>query len=395
MQDPIDSRRPGWHRLTPAQRREALARDLGIPLEELEAALDRGGLSLEAADRMVENVVGTLGLPFAVAPNFRIDGRDVLVPMVVEEASVVAAAAHAARMVREGGGFVTRADAPVTIGQIQIHCPDPEEAARTVLSMREEVLMLARSQDPTLVALGGGPVDLEVRPFPAEHPEEAFLVVHLLVDTRDAMGANAVNTMNEAVAPLLAARVGGRPGLRILSNLADRRKVRVEAQVPLRALSAMGFAPEEVRDGIVAASRFAERDPYRAATHNKGIMNGTDAVVLATGNDWRAVEAGAHAYAARSGRYAPLCTWRREGEDLAGVLEMPVQVGLVGGATRVHPAARLALRILGVQSAMELAAVAAAAGMANNLSALRALATEGIQAGHMRLHRRSRDLEVR
>lgn len=394
MTQPIDSRRPAWHRLSPAQRREALARDLDIPLSVLEEALTHGGLSLDAADRMVEDVVGTLGLPFAVAPNFRIDGRDVLVPMVVEEASVVAAAAHAARMVREGGGFRTRVDPPITIGQIQIFCPDPEEAALRVLALREEALDLARGLDPTLVSLGGGPRDLEVRPFPAAPPEESFLVVHLLVDTRDAMGANAVNTMNEALAPFLADRVGGRIGLRILSNLADRRKVRVEARVPLEALQAPGFTPEEVRDGIVAASRFAERDPYRAATHNKGILNGTDAVVLATGNDWRAVEAGAHAYAARTGRYGPLCTWHRDGDDLQGVLEMPVQVGLVGGATRVHPGARLALRILGVTTAMELAAVAAATGMANNLTALRALATEGIQAGHMRLHRRSRDLEV-
>ncbi len=391
----LDSRRPGWHLLTPRQRRQGLAEALGLPVAEIDAALDGGGLTQEAADLMVEDVLGTMGLPFAVAPNFLLDGRDVLVPMVVEEPSVVAAAAHAARLVRDGGGFVSEADAPVTIGQVQVFCPDPEAAVPMVQAWEPEILALAAAQDPTLTSLGGGPVGLEVRPFPCkEDPRESFLVLHLLVDTRDAMGANAVNTMGEAVGPFVASRIGGRVGLRILSNLADHRLVRIRGRVPLRSLYAEGFSSEEVRDGIVAASHFAERDPYRAATHNKGILNGTDAVVVATGNDWRAVEAGAHAYAARDGRYRPLCVWRRSGDDLEGVLEMPVQVGLVGGATRSHPAARLAIRMLRVSSATDLARVAAAAGMANNLAALRALATEGIQRGHMRLHRRRQGLEV-
>jgi len=387
----VCSRLPGWHRRTRAERLSDLARCLHLPVEELRATLDTGGLSPDLADRLVENVVGTYALPFAVATNFRIDGRDVFVPMVVEEPSVVAAASHAARLVREGGGFSVEADPPRMIGQVQVFAEDPERAAERILEARASLLELAAKADPALAAAGGGPVDLEVRVL--NDAPAPFLVVHLIVDVRDAMGANAVNTMAESLAPELARLAHGRVGLRILSNLADRRLVRVSARVPLQALRAEGFAPEEVRDGIVSASQFAEADPYRAATHNKGILNGTDAVVIATGNDWRAVEAGAHAYAARDGRYRPLCVWSRQGQDLAGRLEMPLAVGTVGGAVRVHPGARLALRILNARGASDVQAAAAAAGMANNLAALRALATEGIQKGHMRLHRRSRPLE--
>ncbi|MBP7126994.1 hydroxymethylglutaryl-CoA reductase, degradative [Myxococcota bacterium] len=387
---PLDTRRPGWHRGSPWDRLRDLARSLGESSEELEAVLAQGGLSVEQADRLAENVVGTFSLPFAVAPNFRINGRDLWMPMVTDEPSVVAAASHAARMVREGGGFLADADPPITICQVQVFTADPEAAGQAIRAARREILELARSQDPVLASLGGGPVDLEVRPFPGEGSDPPFVVVHLLVDTRDAMGANAVNRMAEAVASLLASLAGGRPGLRILSNLADRRLVRVRARVPLAALRGEDRSPEEVRDGIVAASRFAARDPYRATTHNKGILNGIDAVAVATGNDWRAVEAGAHAFAASRGTYAPLCTWHREGDDLAGRMELPLAMGTVGGLTDVHPVARISLRILGVRTATELAMAAAAAGMANNLAALRALAAEGIQRGHMRLHRRGR-----
>jgi len=384
------SRRPGWHRLGPAERCSHLASALGIERDEVERAVRDGGIPLEVADRLVEDVVGTFGLPFAIAPNFRIDGRDVLVPMAVEEPSVVAAAANAARLVREGGGFVTACDPPVMACQVQVFADDLATAKARILAARDALVQAAREADPGLAAAGGGPVGIEVRTVDADDPNESFLVVHVLVDVRDAMGANAVNTVGEALAPRLAALAGGRTGLRILTNLADRRLARVEARVPLAALRMEGFEPAQVRDGIVAASRFAELDPYRAVTHNKGIMNGTDAVVVATGNDWRAVEAGAHAYAARDGRYRPLCTWRRDGDDLAGRLEMPLAVGTIGGATRVHPGARLALRVAGADTSTRLAAVAASVGMANNLAALRALATEGIQKGHMRLHGRSR-----
>ncbi len=387
------SRLPGWYKVSRKERIARIAERLGLAVEEVAAAVEGGGLSPDDADRMVEDVLGTYGLPFAVAPNFQINGRDVLVPMVIEEPSVVAAAANAARMVRDGGGFRVHTDPPHMVCQVQVFARDREAATARILAAKADLLARAAGVDPVLARLGGGPVDLEVRAIDGGPEGDGFLVVHLVVDVRDAMGANTVNTMGEAIAPVLEGLAGAPTGLRILSNLADRRKVRVEATVPLQSLRMEGFEAAQVRDGIVSASRFAELDPYRAATHNKGILNGTDAVILATGNDWRAVEAGAHAYAALGGRYRPLCTWRRQGDDLAGSLEMPMAVGIVGGATRVHPGARLALRILEARSAADLASVAASAGMANNLAALKALATEGIQKGHMRLHARSRSLE--
>ncbi len=386
------SRIPGWHRLTRTERAAALAERLGIDQDDMLAAIEHGGLSPEAADRLVEDVIGTFALPFAVAPNFLINGRDVLMPMVVEEPSVVAAAANAARMVREGGGFEAQVDDPLMVCQVQVFAPDLDRARERILGAKATLLEKAREVDARLVSLGGGPVDVEVRTLRGADTAEAFLVVHLIVDVRDAMGANVVNTMGESIAPVLEALTGGTVGLRILTNLADRRLVRVAAFVPASALELPGFPGEQVRDGIVSASRFAELDPYRAATHNKGVMNGTDAVVIATGNDWRAIEAGAHAFAARGGHYAPLCTWRASGDGLVGNLTMPMAVGTVGGATRVHPGARLALAVMGARGAADLAAAAASAGMANNLAALRALSTEGIQRGHMRLHERSRTL---
>jgi hydroxymethylglutaryl-CoA reductase len=366
-------------------RRLVAAEALGMDVAELVAAFGDGGMACEKADKIIENVLGTFSLPFAVALNVQVNGEDFVAPMVVEEPSVVAAASNAARMVREGGGFIAEADEPIMIAQVQLdEVPDTARACLRINQHANELVALGNSAVPGLCKRGGGVRDLEPRDL-----GDGMLVVHLHVDCRDAMGANLVNTVAEAVADRIQELSGGRTGLRILSNLCDRRKVRVTCRVPARMLAAEGFNGAEVRDGIVRASRFAERDPYRAATHNKGLMNGLDAVVIATGNDWRAVEAGAHAYAARSGQYSPLCIWRAEGNDLVGVLELPLSLGTVGGPSRVHDAARLGLRVANASSATELAMVAASVGMASNLAALRALATEGIQRGHMALHARS------
>ncbi len=380
------ARVPGFYRLDVRERRRRAAELLGIEEAELALALERGGIDIDTADRMIENVLGTYALPFALGLNFLVDGRERLLPMVVEEPSVVAAASNAARMVRAGGGFHTEADPPVMIAQVQLEgVADPSRATERIERETPALLSAANACVPNLLRYGGGARSLEVRSL-----GEGTLVVHVLVDCRDAMGANLVNTVAEGIADRLAELAGARVGLRILSNLADHRTVTVRCRVPAEALRTDRAEGEAVRDGIVAASRFAERDPYRAATHNKGIMNGVDAVVLATGNDWRAVEAGAHAYAAAEGRYQPLCTWR-VGEEgaLLGELRMPMALGVVGGPIRVHPGARLALRLAEVRDAQDLAALAAAAGMASNLAALRALATDGIQRGHMRLHARA------
>lgn len=383
------SRIPGFYDLPLAERRARAAAVAG--LEPAAAAELEGspGLTPDQADHMIENVVGRYALPLGVAVNFQVNGRDYLVPMAIEEPSVVAGASFMARLIRQGGGFEATAPAPVMIGQIQLlDLPDPERARRDVLSRQEEILALADEVDPVIRRLGGGARGLEARVL-AETPAGPMLIVHLHYDTRDAMGANAVNTAVERLAPLLERISGGRAHLRILSNLADRRLARAACRVPLGALAFAGFSAEQVRDGIVAAWAFAAADPYRAATHNKGIMNGVDAVVIATGNDWRAVEAGAHAFAARSGRYTSLSRWTVGPRgDLEGQLEMPMAVGIVGGATRVHPTAKACLALLGVKTAGELAQVIVSVGLAQNLAALRALATEGIQRGHMGLHAR-------
>ena len=383
------SRIPEFRRLSVAARRRELAGRAGLDRDDL-ALLESGGIGAADAERMVENAVGVYALPLGVALNFQVNQRDYLVPMAVEEPSVIAAASYAARMVRAGGGFSAAADPPVMIAQVELRdVADPPAARARIQAACAEILAMANSSQPGLVAVGGGARDLEVRQVTGS--TRSRLVVHLHVNCRDAMGANSVNTMAEAVAPRLAELACGRVGLRILSNLADRRLVRVSARVPFAALTSnrAGPAGREVADGIAAASRFAEDDPYRAATHNKGIMNGVDAVVVATGNDWRGVEAGAHAYAARDGRYRPLSTWKVEGDALLGGLEMPMAVGTVGGTLQVHAGARLALRILRVSSSEELGMVIGAAGLGQNLAALRALATEGIQRGHMRLHKRA------
>jgi hydroxymethylglutaryl-CoA reductase len=381
------SRISGFYRLGPAERRRRLAALAGIPAEDF-AAIDPGALAVDAADGMIENVVGVYSLPFAVAVNFAIDGTDALVPMAIEEPSVVAAASNAARMTRPRG-FSTVVSPPVMIGQIQVTgIADVNAAARAVRGHTEALLRDARRLVPRLVERGGGPVALDVRPLVRTGPDGGVLVVHLHVDCRDAMGANLINTLCEALADQVAELAGGRPGLRILSNLCDGRTVTVRCSIDDALLASSDADGPDVRAAIAAASRFAEIDPYRAATHNKGIMNGVDAVLLATGQDWRAVEAGAHAYAAQTGGYRPLAVWRERSGGLDGELVMPMAVGTVGGALHGHPGARLALELAGVHTADRLAAIAAAAGLATNFAALRALATEGIQRGHMALHAR-------
>lgn len=385
---PVTSRLAGFFKLSIEARRKAVSEATGVDLDRMQD-FDAGALDVHRANHMIENVVGTLELPLAIATNFRINGRDFLVPMAVEEASVVAAASNAAKMIRAGGGFSAHSDPPWMIAQVQMTPGDgtrsTEDAAARMLEARDPLIDLANAAHPRLVGRGGGAREVEVRIVDPE-----MIVVHILVDCRDAMGANLLNTVAEAAAPHLEQCSGWHAGLRILSNLADRRCAHVSARIPPQALAGKGFDGPDVVDRIVSASRFAELDPYRATTHNKGIMNGVDAVVLATGNDWRAMESSAHAYAVRDGRYRPLAIWRR-GTDgwLEGTMSLPAAVGVVGGATKVHPVASLALEILGCTTAAELGQVMAAAGLASNLAALRALATEGIQRGHMSLHARS------
>ncbi len=382
------SQLPGFYKVTVSERRKLVAEATGVEELEIAKAVDGGGLDADTADKFVENVIGTYGLPFGVTLNVRVNGHDRVVPMVVEEPSVVAAASNAAKMVRSGGGFTAEIDAPIMISQVQLVGVKDAEAAKTaILAAKDEILAAADKAVPGLVARGGGARGLEVRTL--GEPADEMIVVHILVDCRDAMGANLINSVAERVADRLAALAKGKVGLRILSNLCDTRCVRVSCRVPASVLATDTMDGDAVIDGIVNASRFAELDPYRAATHNKGIMNGIDAVVIATGNDWRAVEAGAHAFAARSGRYSPLSIWRRDGDALVGKIELPLALGTVGGTLRVHPSARLALQILGVTEASELAAIAASVGLASNLAAVRALATDGIQRGHMALHARS------
>jgi len=396
------SRIPGFYNLPLSERLEKLSEASGLSLDEL-ASLQNpqrseinasAGLTDEQADHMVENAVGTFSLPLGIGLNFIVNGREVLVPMVIEEPSVVAGASFMAKLARAAGGFTVTTTPPEMIGQMQVlEINDLKAAWVQLLAHKDELLSEADSIDPILKKLGGGARDLEIRII-EDSPIGSFLVVHLIYDVRDAMGANAVNTACEKLAPHVEQITGGRVHLRILSNLADRRLVKASCTILLKELffkNADGrtFTGEQVRDGIIEAWAFASADPYRAATHNKGIMNGVDAVVIATGNDWRAIEAGAHAFAARGGRYTSLSTWGKDGNgNLTGRLEMPMAVGIVGGATKVHPAAKAALKLMGVETAAELAGIIASVGLAQNLAALRALATEGIQQGHMTLHAR-------
>ena len=389
------SRIPGFYNLTLEERHLKLADAANQTPESLLPFTS--GLSADIATHMVENVIGTYDLPLGVGLNFLVNGRDVLVPMVIEEPSVVAGASFMAKLARAGGGFIATSTEPLMIGQLQVlNLDNLEEAAQSVLNHKAELLEYVDEAGSSLKSRGGGARDIEVHIF-EDSPIGRFLVVHLIYDVRDAMGANAVNTACERLAPKIEAITGGKVHLRILSNLTDRRMAKATCTIPVKelAFSAQSgsetreFTGEEVRDGIIAAYAFAAVDPYRAATHNKGIMNGVDPVVIATGNDWRAIEAGAHAYAAHNGRYTSLSVWDKDADgNLVGTLEMPIAVGIVGGATKVHPAAQAAIKLMGVKTASDLAEIIVSVGLAQNMAALRALATEGIQRGHMSLHAR-------
>ena len=374
----------GFYKLTPKQRLALIKEFANLTDEEANTLQNTGSLPLDQADRMIENVVGTFPVPLGIAVNFLINNHDYLIPMAIEEPSVVAAASYAAKMVRDGGGFHTTSTPPIMIGQIQtIKIKDPYHARMQVLQAKSEILQKANDQDPVLINAGGGAKDLDTKVI--HTTEGPMLITELHVDCRDAMGANAVNTMNEAVAPLIERITGGHSLLRIISNLAVKRLARASCTIPKESIGG-----EKIVDGIVNAYAFAAADPYRAATHNKGIMNGTIAVVIATGNDHRAIEAGAHAYAARTGHYTSLSTWEKNADgNLTGTLELPMAVGLIGGAVKTHPIARIAIKILGVKTANEFGEVCTAVGLAQNLGALRALANEGIQRGHMSLHARN------
>jgi hydroxymethylglutaryl-CoA reductase len=374
----------GFYKLPVPERVKLIKEFAGLSEEEVGLLQKPSALGFEVANRMVENFVGVMPVPMGIAVNFLVNGRDVVVPMAIEEPSVIAAASNAAKMARSTGGFQATTTDPVMIGQVQIvGVVDVNRARFEILARKEEILKLANAQDPVLNSMGGGARDVEVRIV--ETFQGKMVIAELFVDCRDAMGANAVNTMVETVAPLMERISGGRVYLRIISNLAVKRLARVKAVFPKEALGG-----EDVVDGIVNAYAFAAADPFRCATHNKGIMNGVSAVVLATGNDTRAIEAGAHAYAARSGHYTSLTTWEKNSQgNLVGTLEMPMAVGIVGGATATNPVAKLAVKILGVKTALALAEIIVAVGLAQNLAALRALVAEGIQRGHMSLHARN------
>lgn len=382
------SRQPGFYKLSVEQRQRNLTKEKVLSHKDLKN-ISSDSLSLTVADKMIENVIGVHGLPLGVALNFQVNGTDVLVPMAVEEPSIVAGASFMAKLVREGGGFVAETTAPEMIGQIQVlDLEDLDLAEELILKNKKYLISIVNDIDSTLIKLGGGAKDIEVRKF-EESPIGKFLVVHLIFDVRDAMGANAINTACERLAPHIQSITNGRVHLRILSNLSDRRLVKAQCLIPVEALAFDDYTGEEVRDGIIEAWAFAAVDPYRAATHNKGVMNGIDAVVVATGNDWRAIEAGAHAYAAKDGHYTSMTKWGKDKNgNLIGSIELPMAVGIVGGNTSAHPTAKTSLKMMGVETASELAQIIASVGLAQNLAALRALATEGIQKGHMSLHAR-------
>ena len=389
---PIEnSRIGGLYKLSVSERRELLAEMSGMSPEQVKAWADSGELDEESADRMIENVVGTYSLPIGVATNFVIDGSHYAIPFVLEEPSVVAAASNMAKRCLAKGGFSSDNDDPVMIGQIQVvNCEDPEGAKDSIISNRDDLVSRCNEVDPILVKFGGGCRDVTARVI--ETGSGAMVIVHILVDCRDAMGANAVNTMAETIAPTIESITGGTVILRIISNLAVHRLARVSAVFTPEEMSDKGDSKQgsEVIDGVVQAYHFAEADPFRATTHNKGIMNAISAVAIACGQDWRAIESGAHSYASHERIYGSLTKWSKDDDgNLVGSIELPMAVGLVGGAVRVHPAAQANVALLGVESADELAKVMAAAGLAQNLGALRALATVGIQAGHMKLHVRN------
>jgi hydroxymethylglutaryl-CoA reductase len=391
MSETVTSRLSGFHKLEMSERLEKIARMFKLTPEELEILRGAESLPGETANTMIENAVGTFDLPLGLGLNLMVNGKDYLVPMAVEEPSVVAAVSFAAKIVREAGGFVADADDSTMIGQIQVtNYGDPTMAAQTIEAHREQILALANSFHPGMVRRGGGAKDLEVRVLPApEGPRgEPLLILHILIDTQEAMGANLINTVAEGVAPLIEQITGGKVYLRILSNLADRRLARASCRIPFKLLADFDMEGKDIAQGVAQASRFALADPYRAATHNKGVMNGIDAAAIATGQDWRAIEAGAHAYAARSGHYRPLSTWHIDGKELVGQIELPLALGTVGGTIKVHPGVQLAMKLLRVSGVKEMAQVFAAVGLAQNFAAVRALGSVGVQRGHMALHAR-------
>ncbi len=391
MSDTVTSRLSGFHKLPMEERLAQLGRMFRLGDEELNLLRGVGALQPVLANQMIENAVGTFSLPLGLGLNMTVNGRDYIVPMAVEEPSVVAAVSFAAKIVREAGGFTAEADTSTMIGQVQLtRYGDPSEASQKILNAKDQILALANSFHPAMVSRGGGAKDIEVRLLPApEGPRgEPLLIVHLLIDTQEAMGANLINTMAEGIAPYLEQLTGGKVYLRILSNLADKRLARAMCRIPVPLLADFDMPGEEIAEGIAQASRFAQADPYRAATHNKGVMNGIDAAAIATGQDWRAIEAGAHAFACREGQYRPLSTWYLEEGHLVGRIELPLALGTVGGPIKVHPGVQVALKLMRVGSAREMSMVFAAVGLAQNFAALRALGSVGIQKGHMALHAR-------
>ncbi|MBZ4419043.1 hydroxymethylglutaryl-CoA reductase, degradative [Myxococcus sp. RHSTA-1-4] len=391
MSETVTSRLAGFHKLPMEERLALLARMFRLTPEDLQQLRGTEALQPVLANQMIENAVGTFSLPLGLGLNMQVNGLDYLVPMAVEEPSVVAAVSFAAKIVREAGGFTAEADDSMMIGQVQVtRYGDPTVATERILAHKEQILALANSFHPSMVARGGGARDVEVRVLPApEGPRgEPLLIVHILIDTQEAMGANLINTVAEGVAPLIEQITGGKVYLRILSNLADRRLARAMCRIPLAQLADFNMPGEEIAEGIAQASRFAEADPYRAATHNKGVMNGIDAVAIATGQDWRAIEAGAHAFACRGGQYRPLSTWYLEEGHLVGRIELPMALGTVGGPIKVHPGVQMALKLMRTTNVRELSMVFAAVGLAQNFAALRALGSVGIQKGHMALHAR-------
>ncbi|MFD1170518.1 hydroxymethylglutaryl-CoA reductase, degradative [Oceanobacillus caeni] len=387
------SRIPGFYNMTVQERVEVLSRLHGLQDEDIENLIIDSSLDVGTADKMIENVIGTFELPLGLGLNFLINGKEYVIPMAIEEASVVASASHIAKIVRNAGGFTTESTERVMIGQIQVvGCSDFILAKEEILQNKSVLLEAANNAYPSIVSRGGGAEDLDVRILNegSDSVYSQMLIIYLYINTCDAMGANMINTMVESIAPLVEEITKGKVYLRILSNYADRCLAKAHCVISPELLQTGDFSGEEVRDGVIHAYQFAASDPYRAVTHNKGIMNGIDPIVIATGNDWRAVEAGAHAYAARNGQYSSMTNWfKDENGNLVGELELPMSVGTVGGATRVHPLAKFSLDLLGVKSAKELAEVIVAVGLAQNLGALKALATDGIQKGHMALHSRS------
>ncbi len=391
MSEQLTSRLSGFHKLPLEERLGQLTRMLQLSEEDIQKLRGDGSLTTEMANLMIENAVGTFALPLGLGLNMQVNGRDYLIPMAVEEPSVVAAVSFAAKIVREAGGFSAEADDSLMIGQVQVtRYGDPTVASERILAHKEELLALANSFHPQMVRRGGGAKDIEVRVLPApEGPRgEPLMIVHVLIDTQEAMGANLINTIAEGIAPLVEQITGGKVYLRILSNLADRRLARAMCRIPVPLLADFNMQGDSIAEGIAQASRFAHADPYRAATHNKGVMNGIDAVAIATGQDWRAIEAGAHAFACRDGQYRPLSSWYLEEGHLVGRIELPLALGTVGGPIKVHPGVQTSLKLMRANTVREMSMVFAAVGLAQNFAALRALGSIGIQKGHMALHAR-------